>query len=135
MINLFQNTGFDCNSSFKCWPSKGSTNSECCVHILYLDLVPGMCLQSCERLARYFVKYFSMVPIPGLSPLTVRGEQRSYESSMWLLPTPQGFGSRNPLVFTPSRNYTASDYQALFQATRNFQVCVQGVRAVSCDKD
>ena len=78
---------------------------------------------------RSFVKYFSMIPIPGLSPLTVRGEQRSYESSMWLLPTPQGFGSTNPLVFTPSRNYTASDYQALFQATGNFQVCVQGIRA------
>jgi len=73
----------------------------------------------------------SMVPIPGLSPLTVRGEQRSYESSMWLLPTPQGFGSRNPLVFTPSRNYTASDYQALFQATGNFQEGYERYRLVA----
>ena len=55
----------------------------------------------------------SIVPIPGLNPLTVRPEQRSYESSPWLLPTPQVWGDE-PLVFTPSAQYTAKDYETLF---------------------
>lgn len=51
--------------------------------------------------------------IPGVSGLTVRGEQRSYQSSLWLLPTPSTFDTLS-LVITPSRNYTAHDYTDLF---------------------
>lgn len=51
--------------------------------------------------------------IPGVSGLTVRGEQRSYQSSLWLLPTSPTFQGV-PLAITPSRNYTVDDYDALF---------------------
>ncbi|KAL6012940.1 Lecithin-cholesterol acyltransferase-like 1 [Asimina triloba] len=46
--------------------------------------------------------------VPLVEPLLVRGEQRSSESNMWLLPTPNLFG-RKPLVITPKKNYTAVD--------------------------
>lgn len=53
--------------------------------------------------------------IPGISGLTVRPEQRSYESSMLLAPTPQIWApSAFPLVRTPARNFTAADYAELF---------------------
>lgn len=55
--------------------------------------------------------------VPGVSSLTVRGEQRSYESSMILAPTPQVWDDF-PLVRTPTKNYTASDYEALFAGAK-----------------
>lgn len=57
--------------------------------------------------------------IPGVSGLTVREEQRSYQSNMWLLPSEQVWDAATPLVLTPSANYSAHDYEALF-ARANF---------------
>lgn len=57
--------------------------------------------------------------IPGVSGMTVRDEQRSYESSMILLPTAQ-IWSYVPLIQTPSQNFTARDYGALFAAAADF---------------
>ena len=51
--------------------------------------------------------------IPGVTGSTVKEEQRSYESSMLLAPTPQVWADF-PLVRTPGRNFTASDYSDLF---------------------
>jgi len=48
-----------------------------------------------------------------VSPLTIREEQRSYETNFWMLPSPVWFGAQT-LVSTPSRNYTAQDYAAFF---------------------
>ena len=59
--------------------------------------------------------------IPGVSGMTVRDEQRSYESSMLLAPTPQVWGNF-PIVRTPSRNYTASDYKILFPLSGDFDL-------------
>ena len=53
--------------------------------------------------------------VPWVSGLTVREEQRSYESNLLLAPTPQVWG-RTPLVTTPSREYTAEEYADLFAA-------------------
>jgi lysophospholipase-3 len=52
--------------------------------------------------------------IPGVSAGTIRGEQRSYESNHWLLPTQQGW---NDTIFveTDSKNYTTSDYDQFFK--------------------
>ena len=61
----------------------------------------------------------SIVPIPGITGLIVRGEQRSYESSMLLLPTPQVWGNE-VLIQTPVRGYTSADYKILFEKS-NFQ--------------
>ncbi|XP_054789940.1 lecithin-cholesterol acyltransferase-like 1 [Prosopis cineraria] len=47
--------------------------------------------------------------IPLVDPLTVRSEQRSSESNLWLLPSPRLFGGIKPLVITKERNYTAFD--------------------------
>ncbi|KAF7850352.1 hypothetical protein BT93_L5607 [Corymbia citriodora subsp. variegata] len=47
--------------------------------------------------------------VPLVDPLIVRGEQRSSESNLWLLPSPKVFNSKKPLVITPSANYTARD--------------------------
>ena len=51
--------------------------------------------------------------IPGVKGITVRDEQRSYESSMLLAPTPQAFEDFT-LVQVEGKNYTASDYAELF---------------------
>ena len=61
----------------------------------------------------------SIVPIPGLTGLTVREEQRSYESNMMLLPTPQVWGNET-IIQTTNRNYSSYDYQTLFEKS-NFQ--------------
>lgn len=45
--------------------------------------------------------------------VTIREEQRSYETNFWLAPVPQYFGDQ-VLVSTPERNYTAKDYPAFF---------------------
>jgi lysophospholipase-3 len=45
--------------------------------------------------------------------LTIREEQRSYETNFWLAPVPERFGEE-VLVTTPTRNYTAQDYDVFF---------------------
>lgn len=49
-----------------------------------------------------------------VSSLTIRGEQRSYETNFWLAPVPRWFGDK-VLVTTPTRNYSAQEYDAFFQ--------------------
>jgi len=60
--------------------------------------------------------------IPGVSGLTVRDEQRSYESSFILLPTLQVF-DQYPLVQIKgtaySKNYSAHEYDALFTVMKS----------------
>jgi len=56
----------------------------------------------------------AFVPIPGLTGLTLREEQRSYESSMLLLPSPQVWGD-TPLIYTPSNMYSSNDFEILFE--------------------
>ncbi|RWR77944.1 lecithin-cholesterol acyltransferase-like protein 1 [Cinnamomum micranthum f. kanehirae] len=46
--------------------------------------------------------------VPLVEPLLVRGEQRSSESNLWLLPSPKLFG-RKPLVIAQNRSYSAFD--------------------------
>jgi pimeloyl-ACP methyl ester carboxylesterase len=45
-----------------------------------------------------------------IDPLTLRAEQRSSETNMWLLPTPKVFG-KQPLVLTNTRLYTSHDLE------------------------
>jgi len=52
--------------------------------------------------------------VPGVSSLAIRAEQRSYETNFWLAPVPRWFGDR-VLVTTPTRNYSAQDYDAFFE--------------------
>lgn len=47
--------------------------------------------------------------VPLVDPLLVREEQRSSESNLWLLPNPNIFDKKNPLVITPNTSYTAND--------------------------
>lgn len=46
--------------------------------------------------------------VPLVNPLLVRGEQRSSESNLWLLPSPKVF-SRKVLVISRNGNYTAHE--------------------------
>ncbi|KAM0937986.1 putative phosphatidylcholine--sterol O-acyltransferase [Dioscorea sansibarensis] len=46
--------------------------------------------------------------VPIVNPLLVRGEQRSSESNLWLMPSPKVF-ARKPLVITEKKSYMASD--------------------------
>jgi uncharacterized membrane protein YgcG len=55
--------------------------------------------------------------IPWLSGLDVRDEQRSYESNVWLLPSPALWSPDEPIFTTATRNYSAHDYEALFEDT------------------
>merc|ERR1719313_1123492 len=45
--------------------------------------------------------------------LTIREEQRSYETNFWLAPVPKWFGDQ-VIITTSTRNYTAQDYDAFF---------------------
>lgn len=45
--------------------------------------------------------------------IKIREEQRSYETNFWLAPVPDRFGDQ-VIIATPKRNYTARDYEALF---------------------
>ena len=51
--------------------------------------------------------------------MTVRNKQRSYETIMMLLPTPQVWGNQI-IIETPKKNYTSADYEILFEKS-NFQ--------------
>ncbi|KAK3247169.1 hypothetical protein CYMTET_43324 [Cymbomonas tetramitiformis] len=53
--------------------------------------------------------------IPWLSGIDVRAEQRSYESNFWLMPNPELWSPDEPLVITPSKNYSAHDYSVFFK--------------------
>lgn len=46
------------------------------------------------------------VAIPGLDTSVLRAEMATYESNLWLLPSPGVFGGR-PLAVTPGKNYSA----------------------------
>lgn len=46
--------------------------------------------------------------VPLVDPLVVRGEQRSSESNLWLLPNPKIFSHRK-LVITPNSSYSAHE--------------------------
>ncbi|XP_050214994.1 lecithin-cholesterol acyltransferase-like 1 [Mercurialis annua] len=46
--------------------------------------------------------------VPFVDPLLVRGEQRSSETNIWLLPNPKIFGT-NELVTTPNATYSSYD--------------------------
>ena len=48
-----------------------------------------------------------------VNALSIREEQRSYETNLWMLPTAKGWGE-TVLVTSPKRNYTAADYDAFF---------------------
>jgi len=48
-----------------------------------------------------------------VDPLKARVAMRSYETNFWLSPVPERFGDQ-VLVTTPSRNYTAQDYDAFY---------------------
>ncbi|XWS24090.1 hypothetical protein CRYUN_Cryun28dG0071100 [Craigia yunnanensis] len=47
--------------------------------------------------------------LPLVDPLLVRGEQRSSESNLWLMPSPKLFGPGKVLVITPNEAYSAHD--------------------------
>lgn len=50
-----------------------------------------------------------------VDPLTVRGEQRTDTSNIYLLPSPELWSADEVLVKTPERNYTVSNYDQFFQ--------------------
>ncbi|KAJ0981821.1 hypothetical protein J5N97_010076 [Dioscorea zingiberensis] len=52
--------------------------------------------------------------IPIVNPLIVRGEQRSSESNLWLMPSPKFFAEK-PLVITEKKNYSACDIQEFLE--------------------
>jgi len=52
--------------------------------------------------------------IPFVNALTIREEQRSYESNYWMFPLPDAFGQRI-IAQTSSRNYSASHYSDFFK--------------------
>jgi len=69
--------------------------------------------------------------IPGVHGSTVRQEQRSYESSMILLPTATVWEPTYPLVTTSQRNYSAHDYGELFAASGDFPLGLERFNLVA----
>merc|ERR1711879_91807 len=54
--------------------------------------------------------------VPLVNPLTIREEQRSYETNFWLLPVPRWFG--NETLATNAKNgksYSTEDYDEFFE--------------------
>ena len=54
--------------------------------------------------------------IDAIDRLTVRGQQRSYESGIMLLPHGDAWGPDDVIVQTPSRNYSTADYDDFFES-------------------
>jgi len=52
--------------------------------------------------------------INSIDRLTIRGQQRSYETGVMLLPHSDAWNSHDVIVSTPSRNYTVNDYKVFF---------------------
>ncbi|XP_039049943.1 lecithin-cholesterol acyltransferase-like 1 isoform X2 [Hibiscus syriacus] len=52
--------------------------------------------------------------VPLVDPLLVRGEQRSSESNLWMMPSPKLFGPEKVLVITPDEAYSALDIPQFF---------------------
>ncbi|KAK2561458.1 Phospholipase A2 group XV [Acropora cervicornis] len=50
-----------------------------------------------------------------LNPLTVRGEQRTDTSNIFLLPSPELWSGQEILATTPDRNYTVKNYDQFFE--------------------
>ena len=50
-----------------------------------------------------------------VDPLTVRPQQRSFPSTAWLVPTPSVW-NKSPVIITPNRNFTVTEYHDFFQA-------------------
>ena len=50
-----------------------------------------------------------------MNPLTVRGEQRTYTSNVYLLPSRELWSADDVLVKTPERTYTVNDYDDFFR--------------------
>lgn len=98
-----------------------------CLQVLYL-----LNQQSQEWKDRYVEKWIPMAgPFGGsakemrlhasgdnqglpIASRTIREEQRSYETNFWLAPVPHWFGDRT-LVETPTRTYSAQDYDVFFE--------------------
>ena len=50
-----------------------------------------------------------------IDPLVIRGEQRSYETGVYIMPLEHTWGDKSQvLVQTPVRNYTVQDYGSFF---------------------
>ena len=69
--------------------------------------------------------------IPGVHGSTVRQEQRSYESSLILLPTQTVWGKDYPLVTTSQRNYSSHEYGELFAASGDFPLFLERFNLVA----
>lgn len=49
--------------------------------------------------------------VPLVEPILVRGEQRSSESNLWLMPSPLVFDKKKRLVITPNTSYSAHEIE------------------------
>ncbi|MQL69316.1 hypothetical protein Taro_001607 [Colocasia esculenta] len=70
-------------------------------HFLAVAVPWGGCVLEMEVFA-------SGISVAGLAPLVLRAEMATYESNLWLLPSPGAFAGR-PLAVTPERNYSAME--------------------------
>ena len=51
-----------------------------------------------------------------IDPLVIRGEQRSYETGVYIMPLEHTWMDKNQvLIQTPERNYTVKDYRKFFE--------------------
>ncbi|XWS25494.1 hypothetical protein CRYUN_Cryun27aG0072800 [Craigia yunnanensis] len=55
----------------------------------------------------------SSFEVPLVDPQPIRGEQRSSESNLWLMPSPKLFGPGKTLIVTPSKAYSAYDIRQI----------------------
>eukprot|EP00455_Lapot_gusevi_P034321 TRINITY_DN3779_c0_g1_i2.p1 TRINITY_DN3779_c0_g1~~TRINITY_DN3779_c0_g1_i2.p1 ORF type:complete len:315 (-),score=95.04 TRINITY_DN3779_c0_g1_i2:157-1101(-) len=53
--------------------------------------------------------------IPVVTALSVRGQQRTYQSNYWLLPQPGAWSENEALLVTASRSYSAFQYADFFR--------------------
>lgn len=72
-------------------------------HFVALSAPWGGAVQETHNLASGYT-----LGAPLVDPLLVRGQQRSSESNLWLMPSPKVFGAL-PLVVTVNGTYTAND--------------------------
>ena len=88
----------------------------------YLSFDPVHCFYSIgpfggsfEEFRLYINGNTLFVPHFILNPLTVRREQRTDTSNIYLLPSPELWSGDEVLVKTPKRNYTVNNYDHFFE--------------------
>lgn len=96
---------------FKCFALRFYLNS----FIFYLFCLLGVWGGTAQQVCLYSSGYTLGIPHFLVHPLTIRGEQRTATSNIFLLPSRELWSADEILAKTPERTYTVKNFDAFFK--------------------